>query len=41
MKKIPIVSLALISLVGRATTSDIVSYGKDSYMLSAGDKCHH
>ena len=29
--------VAIASLVGCATTSDIVPYGRDSYMLSAGD----
>ena len=33
-----ITSLGLIGLIsGCATTSDIVPYGKDTYMLSAGD----
>ncbi len=37
MKRI-ISSLGLIGLIsGCATTSDIVPYGKDTYMLSAGD----
>jgi hypothetical protein len=37
MKRI-ITSLGLIGLIsGCATTSDIVPYGKDTYMLSAGD----
>jgi hypothetical protein len=37
MKKI-IISFSLIGLMsGCATTSDIVPYGKDTYMLSAGD----
>ena len=37
MKRV-ISSLGLIGLIsGCATTSDIVPYGKDTYMLSAGD----
>jgi hypothetical protein len=37
MKKI-ITSFSIVGLIsGCATTSDIVPYGKDTYMLSAGD----
>lgn len=37
MMKRTAITLSAVALVGCATTSDVVPYGKDSFLLSSGD----